>query len=65
MTLTSHQTSCTFEGTLQLSLGGLAQDVDCDKLRVVETLQAHQRLNKQRLCVPRMGVRVTQTRMRR
>ena len=49
--LTSQETATALEGTLQVALGRLAQQVNGDKLRVVEVLQAHERLNEQGLRV--------------
>ncbi len=49
--LTTKQTSSCLERPFEVTLCGLAKDVECNDLRVVERLEPHERLDEQRLRV--------------
>lgn len=47
----SHETGRSDKGALEISSGGLAEEVDLEDLRVVESLDRHDSLDEQRLSV--------------
>ena len=59
MIRTAEETTASLEGALEVALGGLAEDVDRDGLRVVERLETHECLDEERLRVPAGNGRAT------
>ena len=48
---TSEETTCLLERALKITFCGLAKNIECDRLGVIQRLEAHYRLDEERLGV--------------